>query len=274
MNSNRNSEMHDIQLELGELAKIYVTVHDDFYDIIQRYYCNYMHEAHIMLEYPLIECYKHQIVYKGFAIPCNSNTVLQLFVDCVEDFLMNQTMSNLLIYHMGAICYRNMIIGISGSTHSGKSTLVAKLTQFGCEYINDDIIAIDTVENRIIPYYKPIHLRSDVVQIFDCDISITPLGIDTYYFHPSCVFGTTSKEMRCIDAIMQISYGEKYCAQEVKGTSKIMALLQGVKCFVPRQTGKLVRDVFNNIAYYNVSYENFDDIILFLEMLVNEDVRR
>jgi len=60
--------------------------------------------------------------------------------------------------HSGAVRWRGRAILLPGSTHSGKSSLVAELLRRGADYFSDEYALIDA-EGCVHPYPRPLLLR-------------------------------------------------------------------------------------------------------------------
>jgi hypothetical protein len=61
--------------------------------------------------------------------------------------------------HAGVVCAADRAIVIPGSSHSGKTTLVAELVRGGATYYSDEYAVVDS-EGTIQPYAKPLSVRS------------------------------------------------------------------------------------------------------------------
>ena len=62
--------------------------------------------------------------------------------------------------HAGVVCAGATSIVIPGSSHSGKSTLVAELLRAGATYYSDEYAPVDR-KGMIAPYPKPLSIRGD-----------------------------------------------------------------------------------------------------------------
>jgi hypothetical protein len=62
--------------------------------------------------------------------------------------------------HAGVVCGGGTAILIPGSSHSGKTTLVAELVRAGATYYSDEYAPVDSA-GMIHPYAKPLSIRSD-----------------------------------------------------------------------------------------------------------------
>ena len=64
------------------------------------------------------------------------------------------------VWHGGMIARGDLAIAILAGTRVGKSTFIANfLASEEYQYLSDDIILYDEMENRVIPYPIPLKLR-------------------------------------------------------------------------------------------------------------------
>lgn len=61
--------------------------------------------------------------------------------------------------HAGAVIFGNKVLLLPGSTHAGKSSLVAELLRRGATYLSDEYALVDAM-GRIHPYPRPLLLRT------------------------------------------------------------------------------------------------------------------
>lgn len=81
--------------------------------------------------------------------------------------------------HAAGVEKNGKAIVFPASSCSGKSTLVTCLVFNGFSYISDDEIIFDMETEQIVPSYKPIHLRKDVISIIK--EQITDVDLSEYY---------------------------------------------------------------------------------------------
>jgi hypothetical protein len=67
--------------------------------------------------------------------------------------------------HAGAVCNERMGIILPGKSGSGKSSLSAWMISKGYQYLTDELVML-TDAGRIIPFTRPISLKSDQLQLF------------------------------------------------------------------------------------------------------------
>jgi len=77
--------------------------------------------------------------------------------------------------HAGAVEHRGRAIVIPGETFSGKSTLVAALVRRGAAYMSDEFAVLDG-EGRVLPYPRPLSMRSTEAPHTATDVSHDELG--------------------------------------------------------------------------------------------------
>jgi hypothetical protein len=70
-----------------------------------------------------------------------------------------QHLTTLRAVHAGAVLLNGRALLLPGSTHAGKSSLVAELLRRGAEYLSDEYALID-VEGKVHPYPRPLLLRN------------------------------------------------------------------------------------------------------------------
>ena len=73
--------------------------------------------------------------------------------------------SRYMLLHAGCVKREKTALLLLGATGMGKSTLSIALSQEGYDLVNDDQTLIDCTDNRIIPVYKPVHLREGGVSV-------------------------------------------------------------------------------------------------------------
>jgi hypothetical protein len=65
-----------------------------------------------------------------------------------------------LLFHAGALEADGAALLLPGTSGSGKSTLTAGLARAGLGYLTDELAALDLVHGRLLPYPKPITLKT------------------------------------------------------------------------------------------------------------------
>ncbi len=104
----------------------------------------------------------------SFLVRCNGQTVTtDSPIQAVLNLMFDEAVycSNLFPLHGGAIEASGTACLFLASTHVGKTTLIAYLTQSGYPYINDDHSLIDTDTLFVVPDITPIHLRPESLPI-------------------------------------------------------------------------------------------------------------
>lgn len=77
----------------------------------------------------------------------------------VVDEAVLQRLTTLRAVHAGAVLWGKRALLLPGSTHAGKSSLVAELLRRGAKYFSDEYALIDA-EGRVHPYPRPLLLRN------------------------------------------------------------------------------------------------------------------
>jgi len=67
---------------------------------------------------------------------------------------------DLVFVHAGVVAVDGRAIVVPGTTHAGKTTLVAELLRAGATYYSDEL-AVLTADGRVLPYAKPLALRGE-----------------------------------------------------------------------------------------------------------------
>jgi hypothetical protein len=96
----------------------------------------------------------------------------------VVDEVVVQRLTTLRAVHAGAILWGERVLLLPGSTHAGKSSLVAELLRRGATYFSDEYALIDS-EGFVHPYPRPLLLRNgspEQVPILpnECNASVGP----------------------------------------------------------------------------------------------------
>jgi hypothetical protein len=65
-----------------------------------------------------------------------------------------------LLFHAGGVQHGDMGVLLPAPSGGGKSTTVAGLVHWGFGYLSDELIALDTSTRRILPFPKPLTIKS------------------------------------------------------------------------------------------------------------------
>jgi hypothetical protein len=65
-----------------------------------------------------------------------------------------------LLFHAAALEHGEVGLLLPGASGSGKSTLAAVLASSGAGYLSDELVALDLTSGALVPYPKPISLKS------------------------------------------------------------------------------------------------------------------
>lgn len=97
----------------------------------------------------------------GDAIVASASDVISLIpaIIRVADEAILQRLTTLRAVHAGAVLWGKQALLFPGSTHAGKSSLVAELLRQGARYFSDEYALIDA-EGRVHPYPRPLLLRN------------------------------------------------------------------------------------------------------------------
>jgi hypothetical protein len=68
--------------------------------------------------------------------------------------------SRFILLHAGAVAWGNQAVLFPASSGSGKSTLVAGLVAAGCDYLSDEIVAMDPDSSRLLPFGNALSLKA------------------------------------------------------------------------------------------------------------------
>lgn len=89
--------------------------------------------------------------------PGRAETILDLFESDLQLFVA-EFADPLLFLHAGVVGWRGRAIVLPGSSHAGKSTLVAALVAAGATYYSDEYAVLD-VRGRVYPFPRRLSLR-------------------------------------------------------------------------------------------------------------------
>jgi hypothetical protein len=87
-----------------------------------------------------------------------TNTLVPDLIRALDDAVI-QRLTALHAVHAGAVLLGERVLMLPGSTHAGKSSLVAELLRRGATYFSDEYALIDS-EGRVHPYPRPLLLRN------------------------------------------------------------------------------------------------------------------
>jgi len=68
--------------------------------------------------------------------------------------------------HAGAVSKDDKAILFIGEKRAGKTTLSLSMAKYGFKYFTDDITLIDTVSNKVLPFYRGITPRKQTVDMY------------------------------------------------------------------------------------------------------------
>ncbi|MFN0123399.1 MAG: hypothetical protein ACKV2V_23090 [Blastocatellia bacterium] len=71
-----------------------------------------------------------------------------------------ETAARRVFVHAGVVGWRGQAIVLPGSSHSGKTTLVAELVRAGATYYSDEYAVLDA-RGRVHPYARPLEIRRE-----------------------------------------------------------------------------------------------------------------
>ncbi|MGA7343800.1 MAG: hypothetical protein WBE72_11270 [Terracidiphilus sp.] len=77
----------------------------------------------------------------------------------VLDEAVIQRLGSLRAVHAGAVLWNGRVVLLPGSTHAGKSSLVAELLRRGATYFSDEYAMVDA-QGRVHPYPRPLLVRN------------------------------------------------------------------------------------------------------------------
>lgn len=125
--------------------------------------------------------------------------------------------------HAGGVCNNGKAYIFAASTTTGKTTLIAYLTQMGFEYISDDCLFIDMNDLSVYPCHLPVHLRSGGVDVLN-RYNVIPDNItyvnERYVYTPAKLSPLKME----LEKIFFISRTTSEC--ETRGFTKTKALKQ------------------------------------------------
>ncbi|MFL5906594.1 MAG: hypothetical protein ACJ75Z_03230 [Solirubrobacterales bacterium] len=114
--------------------------------------------------------------------------------------------------HAGAVGHKGAAILMPGSTHAGKTSLVAALVRAGAEYYSDEYAPIDH-SGRVHPFAKPLSIRDE--RFMQVDHEVETLG------------GVTGREPLPIGLIVMTTYesGAEWRPRRLSSGEAVLAVL-------------------------------------------------
>jgi hypothetical protein len=85
--------------------------------------------------------------------------LLLYFESATKLFIANHAPERVVV-HAGVVAWNNRAILFPGSSHAGKSTLVAELLRCGAGYLSDDFAVLDR-DGNVHPYDRPLLMRDE-----------------------------------------------------------------------------------------------------------------
>lgn len=107
--------------------------------------------------------------------------------------LLGEHVNRYFLLHSAALAHKNTGILFPGQSGSGKSSLALGMLQSGLDYLSDELSPVDIQSGEVIPYSKPISLKSTSVfpELFSQNaIGWGPAISDSesvWYVHPNSV---------------------------------------------------------------------------------------
>jgi hypothetical protein len=81
--------------------------------------------------------------------------------------------SDRLLFHAGGVQSGDCGVLLPAQSGSGKSTLVTALVQAGCGYLSDELVALSLSTGQLLPYPKPVTLKTGSFPFFE---ALRPAG--------------------------------------------------------------------------------------------------
>jgi hypothetical protein len=103
----------------------------------------------------------YNLLYSGAARLARSKDLEELFEPLESDLqiFVAEWARRRIFVHAGVVGWRGQAIVIPGTSHSGKSTLVAALVRAGARYYSDEYAVFDA-QGRVFPYPRKLSIRS------------------------------------------------------------------------------------------------------------------
>lgn len=127
--------------------------------------------------------------------------------------------------HASAVATGDVAIVMPGAMGAGKSTLAAAMTQRGCDYLTDEVVALEPVTGWVRPYAKPFSLGTPPPSL---RIAWTPSAAARSYLgagglFPPDALGTCRRESAPIGAVVLPCY-ERDADTRVESLDRVDAL--------------------------------------------------
>lgn len=150
------------------------------------FFCMYSYECVSKQEDLLKEYVNVEIISstQSYVISCNGNQVVTSTpIQTLQNIIYENTVfeANVLPLHAGAIEKNGAAFIFVAPTGTGKTTLVAYLSNEGYSYINDDKAIIDMSTLHVLPNHSPIHLRIESLSIlnsYGCNVKGKELRVE------------------------------------------------------------------------------------------------
>lgn len=188
--------------------------------------------------------------------------------------------SDFISLHAGGVAINNTIVCIIGKTGQGKSTILYWLAKNGFSYLGDEIfyIKIDDFDNlpRIAPFYTPVMLRNEVLNLVDdeCVIEETLIkkeeGLEKKY--AVCIENVLSNITKA-DVVFVVPRWEKNSITSVEKLNIQRAfevLMENVQTSVSvnRKIFKKLFILATKFNIYEIKYCDNDDFITNLMTII------
>lgn len=142
------------------------------YSILEHYVFPSLPKAAAAGNYPdlsirLIRAGEHYQLWADGALVASVRRAIDLVPEIIRvlDDAVIPRLTTRRAIHAGAVLLNGQALLLPGSTHSGKSSLVAELLKRGATYFSDEYALIDS-EGCVHPYPRPLLLRNDSLQQF------------------------------------------------------------------------------------------------------------
>ncbi len=89
--------------------------------------------------------------------------------------LVAEHASNIVFVHAGVVSWKGKAIVIPGTSHSGKTTLVAELVKLGAVYFSDEYALFDA-DGTVHPFPRPLAIRERSDPSIRADVDVRELG--------------------------------------------------------------------------------------------------
>jgi len=75
----------------------------------------------------------------------------------------SETANGRLVLHAGAVEREGVVVVVAGDNDRGKTTLTARLVQWGFNYLSDEVVAVDAENLVALPYPKPLSVDANTL---------------------------------------------------------------------------------------------------------------